>query len=78
MTAYNEDKILLTRTLHGIAMNIRDISRSDSKFWKGKMEDGTRVPAWQRIVVCIIMDGIDPVCSLIDISCLSDYFGLAV
>lgn len=60
VTAYNEDKILLTRSLHSVFTNIRDIANSDSRFWRGKLEDGYRVPAWQRIVVCIIIDGIDP------------------
>lgn len=41
-------------------LNIRDICKhSDSKFWRGSGEHGTRVPAWQRIVFCMIFDGLD-------------------
>jgi len=52
---YNEDKVLLARTLHGVMQNIRDICwLKKTKFWdKGG-------PAWQKIVVCLIFDGIDP------------------
>ncbi|OAG39887.1 chitin synthase 3 [Fonsecaea monophora] len=55
ITAYNEDKVLTARTLHGVMQNIRDIvNLKKSEFWnKGG-------PAWQKIVVCIIFDGIDP------------------
>jgi chitin synthase len=54
ITYYNEDKVLLARTLHGVMQNIRDICRiKNSKFWnKGG-------PAWQKIVVCLIFDGIE-------------------
>src|SRR5450432_2262229 len=46
---------MLARTLHGIMKNIRDIvNLKKSEFWnKGG-------PAWQKIVVCIVMDGLDP------------------
>jgi chitin synthase len=60
ITLYNEDKILTTRTLHSVFCNIRDIANSDSKFWKGRVDDGYRIPAWQRIVVTVIIDGVDP------------------
>lgn len=55
ITAYNEDKVLTARTLHGTMQNIRDIvNLKKSEFWnKGG-------PAWQKIVVCLIFDGIDP------------------
>ncbi|KAI1390687.1 glycosyltransferase family 2 protein [Hypoxylon trugodes] len=54
ITYYNEDKILLARTLHGVMQNIRDIVKlKKSTFWsKGG-------PAWQKIVVCLIFDGIE-------------------
>jgi chitin synthase len=54
ITYYNEDKVLLARTLHGVMQNIRDIvNLKKSKFWtKGG-------PAWQKIVVCLIFDGIE-------------------
>ncbi|KAI9699679.1 MAG: Chitin synthase, class 2 [Candelina mexicana] len=55
ITYYNEDKVLTARTLHGVMMNIRDIvNLKKSEFWnKGG-------PAWQKIVVCLVFDGIDP------------------
>lgn len=55
ITYYNEDKQLTARTLHGVMQNIRDIvNLKRSEFWnKGG-------PAWQKIVVCLVFDGIDP------------------
>ncbi|KAI9147268.1 chitin synthase G [Paramyrothecium foliicola] len=53
ITYYNEDKVLLARTLHGVMQNIRDIINIRSKFWH------TGGPAWQKIVVCLVFDGID-------------------
>ncbi|CAD6904270.1 unnamed protein product [Tilletia controversa] len=59
ITYYNEDRILLARTLHGVMLNIRDICKSkQSKFWRRSAEEGR--PGWQRIVVALIFDGIDP------------------
>ncbi|KAK8070113.1 chitin synthase 3a [Apiospora phragmitis] len=54
VTYYNEDKVLFARTMHGVMQNIRDIvNLKKSTFWnKGG-------PAWQKIVVCIVFDGID-------------------
>ncbi|KAJ5621661.1 hypothetical protein N7528_006444 [Penicillium herquei] len=55
ITYYNEDKVLTARTLHGVMQNIRDIvTLKKSEFWnKGG-------PAWQKIVVTLVFDGIDP------------------
>lgn len=55
ITYYNEDKVLCARTLHGVMQNIRDIvNLKKSEFWnKGG-------PAWQKIVVCLVFDGLDP------------------
>ena len=55
ITYYNEDKVLTARTLHGVMQNIRDIVKlKHTEFWnKGG-------PAWQKIVVCLVFDGIDP------------------
>lgn len=54
ITYYNEDKVLLARTLHAVMQNIRDIvNLKNSSFW----DRGG--PAWQKIVVCLIFDGID-------------------
>jgi chitin synthase len=55
ITYYNEDKVLTSRTLHGVMQNIREIvNLKKSEFWnKGG-------PAWQKIVVCLVFDGIDP------------------
>ncbi|KAF2638308.1 hypothetical protein P280DRAFT_471417 [Massarina eburnea CBS 473.64] len=56
ITYYNEDKNLLARTLHGTMKNIREICRlKRSQFWN------TGGPAWQKIVVTLIFDGIDKV-----------------
>ncbi|KAJ4306139.1 Chitin synthase, class 3 [Collariella sp. IMI 366227] len=56
ITYYNEDKVLLSRTLHGVMQNIRDIvNLKKSSFWN---RGG---PAWQKIVVCLVFDGIDKV-----------------
>ncbi len=55
ITYYNEDKVLTARTLHGVMQNIRDIvNLKKTEFWN---QGG---PAWQKIVVCLIFDGIDP------------------
>jgi len=54
ITYYNEDKVLLSRTLHGVMQNIRDIvNLKKSSFWN---RGG---PAWQKIVVCMIFDGLE-------------------
>jgi chitin synthase len=55
ITYYNEDKVLLSRTLHSVMKNVRDICNlPKSEFWnKGS-------PAWQKIVVCLLLDGVAP------------------
>ncbi|KAG8859628.1 Chitin synthase, class 2 [Serendipita sp. 411] len=58
VTSYNEDKMLYSRTLHGVMMNIRDICKTkQSKFWRDSTEKG--IPAWQRITVALIVDGLE-------------------
>ncbi|KAH8592706.1 BcCHSIII, class III chitin synthase [Bisporella sp. PMI_857] len=55
ITYYNEDKVLTARTLHGVMENIKaivNLKRSD--FWN------VGGPAWQKIVVCLVFDGLDP------------------
>lgn len=55
ITYYNEDKVLTTRTLHGVMQNVRDIvNLKKTEFWN---RGG---PAWQKIVVCLVFDGMDP------------------
>lgn len=50
ITMYNEDEILLARTLKGVMKNIRYLySLKNSSTW-GKN-------SWQKIVVCIVSDG---------------------
>ncbi|CAK7918177.1 chitin synthase 2 [[Candida] anglica] len=50
ITMYNEDDILLARTLKGVFKNIKHLeSRTRSKTW-GK-------DSWKKIVVCIVSDG---------------------
>ncbi|KAI5480781.1 chitin synthase, glycosyltransferase family 2 protein [Pseudohyphozyma bogoriensis] len=65
ITAYNENKILLSRTLHGLMVNIRDMvkgkfSEFRRKAESGGMEGGRIGEAWKRIVVCLVFDGIAP------------------
>jgi hypothetical protein len=54
ITYYNEDKRLLSRTTHAVMQQIREICNlQNSVFWtKGG-------PAWQKIVLCIVMDGVE-------------------
>src|SRR4051812_21964838 len=53
ITVYNENKVLLARTLHGVMQNVRHIvNLKKSEFW------GAGGPAWQKIVVCVLIDGI--------------------
>lgn len=64
-TAYNENKILLSRTLHGLMLNIRDMVKGKFSEFRKKAESGGpeagRVgEAWKRIVVCLVFDGIEP------------------
>lgn len=55
ITYYSEDKILTARTLYGVMKNVHNLcADTKSKFWS----NGT--PPWQRIVVSIVMDGIEP------------------
>ncbi|KAH8593415.1 chitin synthase [Bisporella sp. PMI_857] len=55
ITYYNEDKSLFSRTLHNVMTNVRDIvNLKKTDFWN------IGGPAWQKIVVCVLMDGIDP------------------
>lgn len=55
VTYYNEDKQLTARTIYGIMQNIRDICKlKRSAFWT---HGG---PAWKKICVVLVMDGIDP------------------
>ncbi|ORY64638.1 chitin synthase-domain-containing protein [Leucosporidium creatinivorum] len=65
ITAYNENKILLARTLHGLMLNIRDMVKGKfSEFRKqaegGGPEGGRVGEAWKRIVVCLVFDGLAP------------------
>ncbi|GAA6028478.1 hypothetical protein JCM8097_007048 [Rhodosporidiobolus ruineniae] len=65
ITAYNEDKILLARTLHGLMLNIRDMCKGKwsefrRKAERGGVEGGRQDEAWKRIVVCLVFDGIEP------------------
>jgi chitin synthase len=59
VTSYNEDKALYARTLHCVMLNIRDICKTkQSKYWQNIAEEGN--PGWQRIVVTLIVDGLEP------------------
>lgn len=55
VTYYSEDKVLTARTLYGIMKNVHNLCADrKSSFW----HNGS--PPWQKIVVTIIMDGIEP------------------
>lgn len=55
ITYYSEDKVLTARTMYGVMKNVHNLcADTKSKFW------GTGSPPWQRIVVTIVMDGIEP------------------
>lgn len=66
ITAYNENKILLARTLHGLMLNIRDMVKGKFSEFRtkaegsGGVEGGRTGEAWKRIVVCLVFDGIEP------------------
>lgn len=49
VTMYNEDEILLARTLSGIFDNMRDLTNRSDPRWG---ED-----SWKKVVVCIVCDG---------------------
>ncbi|KAI8144107.1 glycosyltransferase family 2 protein [Fennellomyces sp. T-0311] len=54
ITLYNEDEILLSRTLHGIMKNIAHLcGRKRSRTWG--------VDSWTKVVVCIMADGRDKI-----------------
>lgn len=58
LTYYNEDRCLLTRTLYSVMQNIRHLCKRWTKRYTHMMEEGAA--AWQRIVVTLVFDGIDP------------------
>ncbi|KAI8366696.1 chitin synthase 1 [Radiomyces spectabilis] len=54
ITMYNEDEVLLCRTLHGVMKNISHLcNRHRSQTWG--------IDSWRKVVVCIIADGRDHV-----------------
>ncbi|RYO83170.1 hypothetical protein DL766_001491 [Monosporascus sp. MC13-8B] len=55
VTYFNEDKVLFCRTYHSVMKNIRNIANLGhrSVFNRGGG------PAWQKIVLCLVMDGFD-------------------
>lgn len=54
VTIYNEDDVLLGRTLQGVFKNIKFlVSRSKSQTWGRE--------AWKKVVVCVIADGRDKI-----------------
>lgn len=56
VTYYSEDKVLTARTLYGIMKNVHNLCADrKSTFWaKGD------IPPWKKIVVTIVMDGLEP------------------
>ncbi|POW06347.1 hypothetical protein PSTT_09055 [Puccinia striiformis] len=64
ITYYNEDKVLVARTLHGVMTNLKDVCKAHwSEFKKmaekGSPESGTGA-AWKKIAVVLVFDGIEP------------------
>jgi len=64
ITYYNEDKVLVARTLHGVMLNLKDMCKAHwSEFKKmserGAPENGTGA-AWKKIAVVLVFDGIEP------------------
>lgn len=62
---YNEDKILVARTLHGLMTNVTDMVKSRySEFRRmskaGESGVATGDDSWKRIVVCLVFDGVEP------------------
>ncbi|CDS10378.1 hypothetical protein LRAMOSA03054 [Lichtheimia ramosa] len=56
ITMYNEDEVLLARTLHGVMKNISHLcSRKRSRTWASR--HGKNNESWKKVVVCIIADG---------------------
>jgi chitin synthase len=54
VTMYNEDEVLLARTLIGVFKNI--------KHMEGRHKDPAWGPgSWRKIVVCIVSDGVGPI-----------------
>ncbi|PLW31854.1 hypothetical protein PCANC_17200 [Puccinia coronata f. sp. avenae] len=63
ITYYNEDKILVARTLHGVMMNLRDMCKakwSEFRHLARKGGEEAAVEAWKMISVVLIFDGIEP------------------
>jgi chitin synthase len=54
VTMYNEDEVLLARTLMGVIKNIQHMEASnENKMW-GK-------DSWKKIVVCVVSDGVEKI-----------------
>ena len=54
VSIYNESRNLLAKTLHAIMLNIRDmVKHARSEYWSQA--------GWQRVVVTIVFDGLEPV-----------------
>ena len=67
ITYYNEDKVLMARTLHGVMTNVTDIVRNKYSEFRRKAERGGGEggvsggdECWKRIVVCLVFDGVEP------------------
>ncbi|EFP76086.2 uncharacterized protein PGTG_02527 [Puccinia graminis f. sp. tritici CRL 75-36-700-3] len=61
ITYYNEDKILVARTLHGVMLNLRDMCKAKwSEFRHMANKSETATEAWKMISVVLVFDGIEP------------------
>ncbi|MBW0485136.1 hypothetical protein O181_024851 [Austropuccinia psidii MF-1] len=64
ITYYNEDKVLVARTLHGVMVNLKEMCKASwSEFRKmaerASPESGYAA-AWKKLSVVLVFDGIDP------------------
>jgi len=63
ITYYNEDKILVARTLHGVMLNLRDMCKakwSEFRHLAAKGGEEAATEAWKSISVVLVFDGIEP------------------
>ncbi|KAH9458754.1 hypothetical protein MJO28_010092 [Puccinia striiformis f. sp. tritici] len=63
ITYYNEDKILVARTLHGVMLNLRDMCKAKWSEFRHLAKKGGEEAAtepWKMISVVLVFDGIEP------------------
>ncbi|MBW0494345.1 hypothetical protein O181_034060 [Austropuccinia psidii MF-1] len=63
ITYYNEDKILVARTLHGVMTNLRDMCKarwSEFRHLAKKRGEEAATEGWKMLSVVLVFDGIEP------------------